>query len=195
MSNGEPARAIVIHRDKIPIYEIPAIQKMLNEWGKKGWIESVEYHDPKKPKRVKKPVRAPEDAPESAFNTKTQEDNFEAFWIVFDYKKAKQTAWGAWKKIKHLDKVFSKIMYAAKIEARNRPELIAKGSTPKWAQGWINEQRWTDVEEPAESLIKHNKDEPPKDWQAKWEAFTGEKPPELDWFKIDPQIRKELMEE
>lgn len=72
---------------------------------------------------------------------------FETFWDAFDYKKGKGGALQSWKKIKLTDSLLTEIVEGAEREARNRQALIAKGSTPKMAQGWLTERRWEDEHE------------------------------------------------
>jgi len=72
-------------------------------------------------------------------------DTFESFWVLFNFKKGKASAADSWLNISTLtDTITEQIFEAAKIEAERRPELIAKGSSPKWAQGWLTERRWED---------------------------------------------------
>jgi len=72
-------------------------------------------------------------------------ETFEEFWEIFNYKKGKAAAADSWNKITGLSKNLSnKIFIAAKIEADNRKELLRKGQSPKWAQGWLTERRWED---------------------------------------------------
>jgi hypothetical protein len=72
-------------------------------------------------------------------------ETFEKFWNFFNYKKGKSAAADSWYKIESLtNSIVDKIYLAAQIESKNRKALIEKGSTPKWAQGWITERRWED---------------------------------------------------
>jgi|LGVF01.2.fsa_nt_gb hypothetical protein len=72
--------------------------------------------------------------------------DFERFWEVFGLKKGKKPAWEkSWLKITHYTpELVEQIIAAAKEEAARRPDLIAAGNSPKWAQGWIAERRWED---------------------------------------------------
>lgn len=72
---------------------------------------------------------------------------FEQFWEVFAYKKGKAQAIDAWAAIPQLtDALMEQILAAAKREAERRPEAIAAGRTPIYAQGWISGRRWEDEE-------------------------------------------------
>lgn len=72
-------------------------------------------------------------------------ESFNRFWEAFNLKKGKADAAEAWYRIPQLtDKLVEKIVRAAEIEAKRRPDIIAKGRTPKWAQGWITGRRWED---------------------------------------------------
>jgi len=91
-------------------------------------------------------------APEKFYRTKTGKkltdkrlETFEHFWRVFNYKKGKSAAADSWFKIPSLtDTLFKKIISAAEIEDSRRSDLIKKGHSPKWAQGWLTERRWED---------------------------------------------------
>jgi len=119
---------------------------------------------------------------------------FEQFWQAFGYKKGKKEALQAWALIPDLDDQFSKIMYAAKKEAYDRGALLAKGSSPKWAQGWLTAERWADYDEPPENLIKHKKDSPPEGWEAYFEEVTGN-PPNLSWWDLSVDSKAEIIKE
>ena len=70
---------------------------------------------------------------------------FNTFWEIFNFKYGKTAAADSWLEIDTLtDQITQQIFTAAKIEASRREEILAKGSTPKWAQGWISDRRWED---------------------------------------------------
>lgn len=69
---------------------------------------------------------------------------FEKFWNAFDYRKGKAEAAGAWFTLHPDNDLTEKIIEAAKTEADARQDLISKGHTPKWAQGWLTVRRWED---------------------------------------------------
>lgn len=86
-------------------------------------------------------------------------ESFNRFWEAFGYKKDKAGAADAWLDIPALtDKMVDTICAAAKKEARLRPETIAKGRVPIYAQGWITGRRWEDEDfEEEESLEEYAK--------------------------------------
>ena len=70
---------------------------------------------------------------------------FEAFWADFGLKKGKAEAADAWLDIPELtDSLVARICDAARQEAQARPQVEARGGTPKWAQGWLTARRWED---------------------------------------------------
>jgi hypothetical protein len=72
-------------------------------------------------------------------------ETFNAFWDRFAYKRGKAEAADAWLEIPAMtDRMCETIYQAADIEAKNRPQLIAEGRTPKMAEGWIRGRRWED---------------------------------------------------
>lgn len=73
-----------------------------------------------------------------------KEKKFNLFWNAFDWKRGRSKALEAFMKIKLTDNIFEQILSGAKAYAQYRPALIAKGSTPKMAQGWLNDKRWED---------------------------------------------------
>ena len=82
---------------------------------------------------------------------------FVEFWDAYGYKKGKAEAADAWLDIPELTAaILSRIIKAAKIENDGRSGIIAKGNTPKFAQGWINARRWED-----EFEQEPDRDQPP----------------------------------
>jgi len=70
---------------------------------------------------------------------------FEEFWVAFDYKKGKAPAADSWLAMPELKpSIVALIVKAAETEAKNRPDMVADGKTPKMAQGWLTERRWED---------------------------------------------------
>lgn len=98
---------------------------------------------PVKPKPVSVAVEPAEPEKTTAV-AKLKVDRFEAFWDAFDYKSGRAKALTAWNKIKMTDELFQKIMTSARNEALNRPALLARGNTPKMAQGWLTDERYND---------------------------------------------------
>lgn len=73
-----------------------------------------------------------------------QLENFEAFWITFNYKSGKADAADAWFDLKVNMFLFQQIMAGARREAKGRAGLIAQKKTPKMAQGWLSSRRFED---------------------------------------------------
>jgi hypothetical protein len=72
-------------------------------------------------------------------------ETFNRFWAAWDYKKDKAKAADAWLDIAQLtDSLVETIVAAAEAEAHRRPELVAKGRTPQYAEGWLHGRRWED---------------------------------------------------
>jgi hypothetical protein len=72
-------------------------------------------------------------------------DSFKIFWDAFDYKKGRAEAIDSWLNISNLSAALvCKIVEAAKVEARGRPEIIRQSRTPIFAQGWLSSRRWED---------------------------------------------------
>jgi hypothetical protein len=92
-------------------------------------------------------------------------ETFNNFWDAFNFKNGKAEAADAWLNIPQLtDKLVDVIINAAKLEAQKRPDIISKGNTPKWAQGWLTGKRWEDegYQEPIKpkiTMFKVNDDE------------------------------------
>ena len=70
-------------------------------------------------------------------------ENFNLFWAAFAYPKAKAEAADAWLDV-YSQNLVDAIINAARIEAAERPRIIAQGKTPKYAQGWLSGRRWED---------------------------------------------------
>ena len=72
------------------------------------------------------------------------EESFELFWDVFADKRGKAPALKAWNKIKLDDVLLQRILNGAKAYAELRPKMLTNNQTPKMAQGWLTDERWTD---------------------------------------------------
>lgn len=87
-------------------------------------------------------------------------ETFNGFWEAFAYKRGKAEAADAWLDIPKLtDALVARICSAARQEAAQRPQLEARGSTPKWAQGWLAARRWEDYapeEPPPKAMARHD---------------------------------------
>jgi hypothetical protein len=74
-------------------------------------------------------------------------ESFMQFWEAFNYKKGKAEAADAWACIPELTVgLVNTICESARREASNRQNLIDKGLTPIYAQGWLTARRWEDEE-------------------------------------------------
>jgi hypothetical protein len=105
-----------------------------------GFFDS--YQDASEMIADRKPVACLEKRREE---TEKRIADFEIFWNTFNYKKGRGGAEKSWQAISNYsDDLFKKIIEGAKREDQERPALIAKNRTPKWAQGWITEKRWED---------------------------------------------------
>lgn len=78
---------------------------------------------------------------------------FELLWDDFGYKMDRTAAFTAWERLEHealtagqhrefLERVFPRVLLAARIETARRPLLRARGNTPIYLQGWITRRRW-----------------------------------------------------
>jgi hypothetical protein len=71
--------------------------------------------------------------------------DFERFWDAFGYKRDKAAAADAWLAVPGLsEELVARIVAAAESTARQRPELVARGRTPQYAEGWLSGRRWED---------------------------------------------------
>lgn len=173
---------ITVDTDKMPEAQKTAFREILRAGKKDGWAE---WSD--------KPVRSPRKARKSKTLTDTHKGMFEAFWGEFGLKKGRKEALEAWANIADLDDEFSAIMYAAKRECDERGAIIARGGTPKWAQGWITAERWKDFEEPPANVVKFKKDEAPSGWKEFWKEYTGKDCLD-EWEDLTAGVRAEIME-
>ena len=70
---------------------------------------------------------------------------FNQFWDAFDFKQSRKQAEKAWADIPGMTEALAaKICEAARREAALRPQYTARGRTPKYPQGWLNDRRWED---------------------------------------------------
>ena len=78
---------------------------------------------------------------------------FNRFWTAFAYPKGKAEAADAWLDIPAMtEALVTTIVTAAEREAAARPQLVERGGTPKYAQGWLTSRRWEDEEDAASAL-------------------------------------------
>lgn len=97
------------------------------------------------------PVASP--SPEPAYRTESNRlltgqalTWFNRVWDAFGYKRGKAEAADAFLDIEGLsDSLVEAICRAAGQEAAHRPDLIARGKTPKMLTGWLRGKRWEDA--------------------------------------------------
>lgn len=78
---------------------------------------------------------------------------FNQFWDAFDFKQSRKQAEKAWADIPNMTEALAaKICEAARREAALRPQYTARGRTPKYPQGWLNDRRWEDDYDQREAL-------------------------------------------
>ncbi|MCK4717549.1 MAG: HNH endonuclease [Thermoplasmata archaeon] len=72
-------------------------------------------------------------------------ETFLEFWNAFNLKKGKAHAADSWLNIQGLTpRMVRDIVKAAERTAAGRQEVISKGGTPQYAQGWLTGKRWED---------------------------------------------------
>lgn len=77
--------------------------------------------------------------------------DFNRFWETFNYKNGKSEAADSWMDV-YRSSIIDDILAGAKREADRRPDIVAAGNTPKWAQGWLSGRRWEDEENTAPQI-------------------------------------------
>lgn len=78
---------------------------------------------------------------------------FNEFWEAFDFKQSRKQAEKAWADIPGMtEELAAKICEAARREAALRPQYTARGRTPKYPQGWLNDRRWEDDYDQREAM-------------------------------------------
>ena len=100
-------------------------------------------------------------APEPAYRTATKRVLtgqrlawFNRVWSAFGYKRGKAEAADAFLDIKGLsESLVSVICRAAQQEAARRPDLVARGKTPKMLTGWLSGRRWEDEADTPPPLV------------------------------------------
>lgn len=79
---------------------------------------------------------------------------FTSVWDAFGYKRGKAEAADAFLDIKGMsDSLVSVICRAAQQEAARRPDLVARGKTPKMLTGWLSGRRWENVADAPPPLV------------------------------------------
>lgn len=100
-------------------------------------------------------------APEPAYRTATKRVLtgqrlawFNRVWDAFGYKRGKAEAADAFLDIKGMsDSLVSVICRTAQQEAARRPDLVARGKTPKMLTGWLSGRRWEDEADAPPPLV------------------------------------------
>lgn len=126
--------------------------------------KETERKEKKKSTRAsKKPTPEP---PEATYTTSKGKiirgllcDWFEEFWKAYAYPKGKAQAadsflaleWSAPLKTHGRQApedwtLYQKVIFGARKEAEGRQAILDRGSTPKWAQGWLTARRFDDYE-------------------------------------------------
>lgn len=78
---------------------------------------------------------------------------FNQFWDAFNFKQSRKQAEKAWADISGMtEELAAKICEAARREAALRPQYAARGRTPKYPQGWLNDRRWEDDYDQREAM-------------------------------------------
>lgn len=78
---------------------------------------------------------------------------FDQFWDAFDFKQSRKQAEKAWADIPDMtEELAAKICEAARREATLRPQYTARGRSPKYPQGWLNDRRWEDDYDQREAM-------------------------------------------
>ena len=78
---------------------------------------------------------------------------FNQFWDAFNFKQSRKQAEKAWADISGMtEELAAKICEAARREAALRPQYTARGRTPKYPQGWLNDRRWEDDYDQREAM-------------------------------------------
>ena len=103
-------------------------------------------------------------------------ESFNRFWKAYGWPKGKGGAEKAWAAIPSLtDALVDRICEAAAKEAAQRPALQARGLTPKWAQGWLNERRWEDDYEATQPQMQARPAYQPQGQPKTWDEIRNEK--------------------
>ena len=166
----------------IPDLDRQQLSEALKVAYQKGWLED---YTPPKPKAASKK--------KTKQITDEDEKRFEIFWKTFNYKKGKANARDAWMNIEMDDELFERIIKAAMREASNRWEIEKKGSTPIWAQGWLNQKRWIDYDAASPVAVGIATDQEPEGWKEYFIEYSG-KEPEMSWHQLSQSTKNEIKE-
>ena len=120
--------------------------------------ENVRNPDPTRPDptRPDPPIEVlnahPADAPQKGPSVQQLNEMFDTFWMEWPVKKGKEPARKSFQKaIKGGAGMADILAGVARYKAELGPLVAGKtatGGTPKYAQGWLTDQRWTDEPDP-----------------------------------------------
>jgi len=151
--NGKGIDTVSIgYREGIDTHSIPTPYQNRSEQNR---TENKYNADSGAPKPTGEPAPAEEKPPpgggERVYLTRkkkklkgTKLELFEEFWNTFDWKQGKAAAADAWLELPNPEAVFDRILEGARRYVDHRKELLKRGLTPKWAEGWLRERRWED---------------------------------------------------
>tara|TARA_R110002126_G_scaffold63960_4_gene163993 strand:+ start:143 stop:946 length:804 start_codon:yes stop_codon:yes gene_type:complete len=114
-----------------------------SRWDRKPNKNNDTPHANASPKHMPQPCQSEPEPYNPSFHsglTPKTENRFDEFWTVFADKRGKQAALKVWKK-KKLDAIADQVISGAKIYLQTRG---ADQTFWKQAQGWLNDERWTD---------------------------------------------------
>lgn len=72
---------------------------------------------------------------------------FETFWTEYWIKRGKMPAERAFAKHVTTEARFEQVMTAVRAQKPQMLQRVSEGSTPKYAEGWLNDNRWEDEAE------------------------------------------------
>ena len=144
-------------RKEIPSASADAAEVRASPAGKERREEAAPHTEPEQV------VVAPEPSPSSGPTYRTATKRvltgqrlawFNRVWDAFGYKRNKAEAADAFIDIEGLSEpLVAAICRAAQQEAARRPDLVARGKTPKMLTGWLSGRRWEDVADVPPPLV------------------------------------------
>lgn len=163
--NGRTSGAQVPHtieegkkaRKEIPSASADAVEEGASPAGKEKQEKTAPHAAPEQV------VVAPEPSPSSGPTYRTANRRvltgqrlawFNRVWSAFGYKRNKAEAADVFIDIEGLSEpLVSAICRAAQQEAARRPDLVARGKTPKMLTGWLSGRRWEDEADTPPPLV------------------------------------------
>ena len=163
--NGRTSGAQVPHtieegkkaRKEIPSASADAVEEGASPAGKEKQEKTAPHAAPEQV------VVAPEPSPSSGPTYQTANRRvltgqrlawFNRVWDAFGYKRNKAEAADVFIDIEGLSEpLVSAICRAAQQEAARRPDLVARGKTPKMLTGWLSGRRWEDEADTPPPLV------------------------------------------